>query len=379
MNIPITFFKLLARPGSDAGRRTIQRLRSILLLLSVIPLVAYPLTLSDYLNKSSVTASSDQFEPITTNNDSEVQIIPNAELIIVKKVDNGDGGDLEVDDFNLTTDAGTLVFGAGSTTGDITTYTSEKLYVAPDTYSLVEADVAGYLEGDWSCTAGILGNDAFDAGEVTLAFGEQAICEITNDDIAPSLSLVKSVSNDHGGDLEIEDFDMFIDGGLVASGDSILVMANEDIVIREPDLAPYTEGVWDCIDANGLTADLPDNGLATGTTIQLSPGAEVTCSITNTDLGVDLSIVKTVDDPTPTIGQIITFTLTVVNNGPDVATAATVSDTIPAGFTYEAGTIFGGDSNDDTDPSGVVLGWTINALPVGAPILLTFDAKVNAP
>ena len=484
MNIPIAVCKLLGKPGSDAGRRNVQRLRPMLLLLSVIPLVVYPLTLSDYLNKSTVTASADQFETITTNNEDEVQIIPNAELVVVKRIDNGDGGDLVVGDFSLTTNAGTLVFGAGvpSVVGDVMTYTSQTLYVAPGTYDLIEADVDGYLEGSWSCSEGTVGSDAFDAGEITLAFGEQTVCEITNDDIAPtltlektltnnnggdleiadfeisigtnivtsgfpntvaanadltiselekpgytagtwectdaagltavadlplagaaggatfqlepgsdvtcaitnddiapSLTLVKSVTNDNGGDLEVADFEMFIDTTPATSGTSVLVMANQNIVIRETDVVSYAEGTWECIDVTGLTAGLPLTGVATGETIQLSPGADVTCSIVNNDLGIDLSIVKTVDDPTPNIGQVITFTLTVVNNGPDVATGASVSDIIPAGFTYEAGTISGGDTNDDTDPSGALLGWTLNTMPVGTPFVLTFDAKVNAP
>ena len=124
MNIPIAVCKLLGKPGSDAGHRVARRLRPMLLLLTVIPLVVYPLTLSDYLNRSTVTASSDQFETITTNNEDEVQIIPNAELVVVKRIDNGDGGDLVVGDFSLTTSAGSLVFDAGVTAGDITTSVS---------------------------------------------------------------------------------------------------------------------------------------------------------------------------------------------------------------------------------------------------------------
>ena len=73
--------------------------RYLLLLMAAIPLVAYPLTLADYLNKSSVTASSDQFETDFSNNNGEVQIIPNAELVIVKQVVNDDGGDLVLGEF----------------------------------------------------------------------------------------------------------------------------------------------------------------------------------------------------------------------------------------------------------------------------------------
>ena len=82
---------------------------------------------------------------------------------------------------------------------------------------------------------------------------------------------------------------------------------------------------------------------------------------------------------TPNIGQTITFTLEVINAGPDVATNATVTDVVPAGFTYVAASISGGSSSNDTDPAVGGLTWTLNSLPVGTPFLLTFDAVVNAP
>ena len=206
-------------------------------------------------------------------------------------------------------------------------------------------------------------------------------CRITNDDIAPLLTLTKTVVNDNGGVLDIDDFDISIDGAEVTSGAANTVSANTAILISELDLVPYAEGTWACTDANGLTAavDLPSAGLATATTLTLEPGSDVTCAITNNDLGIDLSIAKAVDDPTPNIGQIITFTLTVLNNGPDVATNSTVNDVVPAGFTYVAGSIAGGSTADDTDPAGGGLIWTLATMPVGTPFVLSFEAVVNAP
>lgn len=157
------------------------------------------------------------------------------------------------------------------------------------------------------------------------------------------------------------------------------MQANTNIVVSELDLAPYAEGSWSCVDATGLTSGLPAAGLATGVTIQLKQGADVTCSISNNDLGIDLSIAKSVDDPTPNIGQTITFTLTVLNNGPDVATSVTVNDVVPAGFTYVPGSIAGGTSSNDADPTGAGLDWVIGSMPVGTPSFLTFDAVVNLP
>jgi len=248
-----------------------------------------------------------------------------------------------------------------------------------------ELSIAGYTAGTWACTdlTGLttaLPTAGAAIGElITLEPGSQVVCDITNDDIAPMLTLAKTVVNDNGGDLLVDDFDISIDGVEVVSGTPTTVLANTGIVISELDLVPYSEGTWECIDANGLTTGLPSAGLATGTNITLLPGSDVTCSITNNDLGIDLSIAKSVDDSTPNIGQIITFSLDVTNAGPDVATNVTVADPVPAGFTYVLASITGGDSSDDTDPTVAGLTWTLNSVPVGTTVTLTFQATVNTP
>lgn len=98
---------------------------------------------------------------------------------------------------------------------------------------------------------------------------------------------------------------------------------------------------------------------------------------------VDLEIIKVVDNPEPGIGETITFTLTVSNNGPESATNVTVTDIVPPGFTYVANSMTGGDSTDQTDPTGTGLIWTINTLDVVPPasnaVELTFEALVNIP
>lgn len=48
----------------------------------------------------------------------------------------------------------------------------------------------------------------------------------------------------------------------------------------------------------------------------------------------DLAIAKSVDEANPTLGQNVTFTLQVTNNGPGAATGVVVNDYLPAGLTY---------------------------------------------
>ncbi len=257
-----------------------------------VPLVAYAQTLADYENTATVSASSDQFEAELSNNSSTVQVTPNAEIILLKEVINDDGGALVIADFGLTTNAGALVWDAGSTVGTTTTYTSEKIYMAPGTYALAEADVNGYTEGLWACSDGVLSRNAFDDGEITLAAGESAICTISNDDIAPQLTLTKVIVNDNGGDLTEVDFDLSIDTTTVTSGIATSVAANTAFVISESDLPGYTEGTWACVDANSLTTGLPTAGAFDGAKINLHPGADVNCEITNDDIAPTLALVK---------------------------------------------------------------------------------------
>jgi len=294
-------------------------------------------------------------------------------LTLTKTLVNDDGGNLTIDDFDISIDGSEVPSGVAQT-------------VASNTAIIIgELEPAGYQSGAWNCTdaagltSGLPTAGAAASESITLASGANVMCEITNDDIAPLLTLVKNVINDNGGNLDIDDFDISIDGSEVPSGTAQTVASNTPISISELDLAPYAEGTWSCSDANSLTTTLPTAGVATGTSLTLAAGSDVTCEITNNDLGIDLTIAKVVSDSTPNIGDTITFTLTVDNTGPDIATDATVTDIVLPGFTYVPGSISGGSSSNDADPTGTGLSWMLATVPVGSPITLTFDVVVNAP
>ena len=57
-----------------------------------------------------------------------------------------------------------------------------------------------------------------------------------------------------------------------------------------------------------------------------------------TPLQVDVGITKTASPTTVTLGGTLTYTLTVTNNGPDVASGVSVTDTLPAGVTFNSAT-----------------------------------------
>ena len=90
----------------------------------------------------------------------------------------------------------------------------------------------------------------------------------------------------------------------------------------------------------------------------------------------DLVLAKVASDAAPALGELVTFTVTVTNDGPDAASDIEVSDVLPAGLIYEAASIAGGDTRDDLgDPTLV---WTIASLAAGDTTDLTYNVVVTA-
>lgn len=87
---------------------------------------------------------------------------------------------------------------------------------------------------------------------------------------------------------------------------------------------------------------------------------------------IDLEITQSVSTPTPTVGANVTFTVTVRNNGPIIATGVVAGDTLPTGLSYQSNTVSTG-----TFSSGTGL-WTIGTLGIGSEAVLTIVARPNA-
>lgn len=86
----------------------------------------------------------------------------------------------------------------------------------------------------------------------------------------------------------------------------------------------------------------------------------------------DLSIVKTVSNSSPNVGSNVTFTLSLVNNGPSNATGVQVTDALPSGYTYVSSSPSVGSYSNTT---GL---WTVGNLANGASGTLTIVASVNS-
>ncbi|MFM1904304.1 MAG: hypothetical protein RLZZ440_2204, partial [Planctomycetota bacterium] len=99
-------------------------------------------------------------------------------------------------------------------------------------------------------------------------------------------------------------------------------------------------------------------------------------SATVTTREADLVVTKTVSNATPNVGDLITFTVTVRNDGPDTANNVEITDSFPAAGLQ---LVSGVPSNGAFDAGTGV--WTVGTIDVGATNeqILTITARVLAP
>ena len=97
------------------------------------------------------------------------------------------------------------------------------------------------------------------------------------------------------------------------------------------------------------------------------------------EVSTDLAVNKTIDNGNPNPGDMVNFTITVTNNGPDAVGDISLTDILPPGITFTDATTTSGSYDSDT---GV---WTLgsldssaNVIPEGTTATLTLTATVDA-
>ncbi len=238
-----------------------------------------------------VTVALGQSKTCTlTNNDIQPK------LKLVKHVTNNNGGTAVVSDFPLFVNA------TGVTSGVKNGFNAGN-------YTASETNKTGYAASAWS------GDCAAD-GSITLHIGDDKTCEITNDDIAPKLTLVKTVLNDNGGNAIVSDFPLFVNGNSVTSGNANTLSANTLYTATETNLPGYTAGNW-------------GGACAANGTITLQPGDDKTCTITNDDVAPTLTLVKVVIKNNGGTAGVNDFGLTIGGAATTSGTAKTVTSNTP--------------------------------------------------
>ncbi|MFZ2501215.1 MAG: hypothetical protein WAW88_00890 [Nocardioides sp.] len=212
----------------------------------------------------------------------------NGTLIVKKVVVNDDGGTAASSAWDIhVKKSGTDVASSpqpGTATG--TSYT-----LPAGSYNVSETGgVTGYEQ------TSISGDCAAD-GSVTVAAGQTKTCTITNDDVAPMLTLIKKVTNNDGGTAVANDFTLTataadpdddrnfsIKGGVGSAAD---VFAGVGYTLGESGPAGYTGSAWSC--TGGTLVD----GVVT-----VALGGNAVCTITNTDNTPKLTLIKKVEGGT---------------------------------------------------------------------------------
>ena len=123
--------------------------------------------------------------------------------------------------------------------------------------------------------------------------------------------------------------------------------------------------------AEVISADLkdpdstPNNGIST-------EDDYATATTTPTNVSANLSLTKTVNNPTPLIGAQVTFEIVVTNSGPQNTSGVQVKDLLPPGYTFSSFTATKGSYNKNT---GI---WNIGSFVNGDSHTLQITAIVNA-
>ncbi|MCA9346569.1 VWA domain-containing protein [Candidatus Saccharibacteria bacterium] len=250
------------------------------------------------------------------------------EITVNKVIDNSSGGTKTYTDFSFTLNNQSYDFDAD---GSVT------VSVPDGTYTVVEneANQNGYKTSYDNCT------------NIQVTRGDKVTCTITNDDIAPKVTVTKVVDNGNtGGTLEVKDFTLYVDTTVVVSGEENQFNVGT-VTVSEDGVSGYIGEV---------TGDCNSDG-----TVSLELGGVYNCTITNTAQQAYIIIDKTVKNDNGGTAKPDDFNLTVDGNAVEDEVAYAVNPgTHTAGETnlpgYTAGT-WGGDCDENGDVT-VALGET---------------------
>ena len=231
----------------------------------------------------SGSISNGETKTCTITNDD----IP-AKIIVNKIVINNNGGTKVVSDFPLFINNSPVTSGVQNT-------------LNAGAYLVSETQQPGY-------NASING-DCNSNGQVTLNVGDVKTCTITNDDLQPTLKIIKHVINDNGGTRKADDFTIHISGTNVSKND---FTGHEDGTIVKLDAGAYS------VDETG-PSDYIKTSLSANCSGTIANGEFKVCVITNDDIPPKLRVTKVVINNNGGTKTASNFSLFVDNSSNQVA------------------------------------------------------------
>lgn len=252
-------------------------------------------------------------------------------LHVIKDVTNDSGGSTTAAGFQMHVKlAGTDVSGSPAA-GVATSGTSYTL--TPGTYVVSEDANLSYVRS--------FSGDCDTNGNITLAYGDNKTCTVTNDDILPvpapaSITVIKTVINDSGRTKTVDNFPLFVNGASVVSGATNAFPAGS-YAITETTNPNYTQTFsGDCDSGGHLT---------------LKPGNNLVCLVINDDVTETIVVVPSVPPlidvvkvpsplSLPSGSGLVTYTYTLRNTG-----TVTVKNVTMVGDSCSPIKLISGDTN----------------------------------
>jgi uncharacterized repeat protein (TIGR01451 family) len=265
---------------------------------------------------------------------------------------------------------------------------SKDLSVSPGDYTVVEAAKAGWSLTGLSCSPGRQGSDNGsqdksnpNQADIHITAGGFVQCTYTNTKLA-TLIVVKNVDNSNGGGSKGPgDFTLHATYGGVELPGSPAAGSSSGKTYSGllPGLYKVSEDAVSGYNLTNISGCLADGSVV------LEAGATVTCTLTNTSNAppppppppppapkVDLQITKTGTPNPATLGNSVTWTMVVSNNGPNGATGVTVADPVPAGTTFVSVA-----TSQGTCTGGALVSCQLGNLAVGQSVTITLVTTAN--
>lgn len=126
--------------------------------------------------------------------------------------------------------------------------------------------------------------------------------------------------------------------------------------------------------ASTRTAPVVNTASVSSSTDPGTAGNNSTSLTSDVSPSSDVAVVKTASAGQVTAGEGVTYTLTVVNNGPSAATGVTVADTLPADVVPSTATSTAGTCA----VTGQQVDCTLGGVPTGTPVVVTIVARTAA-
>jgi hypothetical protein len=288
-----------------------------------------------------------------------------ATLIVKKLVINDNGGTKVATDFSFTVNGGSAT--AFVQDGSDPLKGKNTLSVPAGTYDVVEdgTPIAGYTTSYDNCSG-------------SLTSGGSATCTITNNDIAPQLTLDKIIVNDNGGTRSESNWTLTANGGTAGTLFGPGAVGNTDVqstasfkagtyALSESGPGGYNASAWSCVKNGGAAVS--------GSSLTLALGDTATCTITNNDQPGTIVIIK---NATPAQG-VFSFDTTGSTNGP-----GTSWPTGLAAFTLTGSTANNGNRRTFTVNAGTYtvkeqtqLGWLLTGIGGSTDPLHPYDCVVT--